>query len=140
MKFKIISLVVAVAVLSPTPEASAGLQLPLLGLARGNIENRIAEQCLNLTTQRQDALMDVMRSPCNSLAKPLTDCLIEETERSGQTIRVFKELLTNEFGDASELVVKRCMATAFKLPRTSFDGIQVRQLLDNLKTPGKKGH
>jgi hypothetical protein len=138
MNFKVASLVLAVAILSPIPKASAGLLSPLLGLARGSIENRITAQCLTLTTQRKDALMDVMRPPCNSLAKPLTDCLIEETERSGQTIRVFKELLTNEFGDASELVVKRCMAATFKLPRTSFDAIPVRQLVDNLKIPEKK--
>lgn len=132
------SLIVAITVLLPTAEASAGLLSPLLGLARGSIESRIAKQCFALTKPHQEVLMDKMRSPCNLLAKQLTDCLIEETERSGQTIRVFRELVTNDFGDASELVVKRCMATALKLPRTSFDDIPLLRLLNSLKTTAKK--
>jgi len=78
----------------------AGLLQPLLQMMRPKLESQLADQCQQLAKQAlRDAELDlepisgIEKQPCQALAKPISECLIRETSRSGRELGVISELL-----------------------------------------------
>jgi hypothetical protein len=112
------------------PPARAGLLTPLLSLARPQLESSLARQCLTYTAGSDLQLQDALAKPCEALARPIAGCLISQTEASGRAIGVISDLIAGRFGDASEVVVKRCLAITFGLPTETFTAVPLRRLAE----------
>jgi hypothetical protein len=65
------------------------------------------------------ALAANLEKPCRQLAAPVSRCLVEETDASGNSLAVVSDLLSGHLGETSELVVKRCAARLLGLPPTA---------------------
>jgi hypothetical protein len=108
--------------------AQASLLRPLMMLMRPQLENRLAEVCVEAAAGGQADLERSLRDPCRKLAVPTSKCLIEETDNSGRGLGVLSELLAGRFGDDTEEVVKRCLARMFGLPADSLKDVPLREL------------
>ena len=120
--------------------ARAGMFKPLLRLLQPSVENRLADQCRSLAAQAVDRkwssetlVRQAVEQPCRSLARPVSECLINETSRSGREWGVMTELLRGQIGDDSDVVIKRCLATLFGLPSSNLKTIPVQELVDRLR-------
>ena len=113
--------------------ARAGLLSPLLSLMRPQLEARLTAACQQWASGGDRNLEARMAPPCRALAGPTSRCLIEETERSGRSFGVMTELLAGRFGDASEVVVKRCAGRMLGLPADSFMDVPIRELARRFK-------
>jgi hypothetical protein len=121
--------------LRPAP-AAAGLLEPVLLLMRPQLENRLARLCVDTASGGRPELEASLQDPCRKLAVPTSKCLIEETDRSGRGLDVVTELVSGRFGDASEGVVKRCLAKMFGLPADSLKSVPLRELGQRFGTRG----
>lgn len=120
--------------------ARAGMLKPLLQLLQPSVENRLADQCKKLAAQAIDRewvsetlVRQAVEQPCRSLARPVSECLIRETSRSGREWGVLTELLRGQIGDDSDVVIKRCLATLLGLPSSDLETIPVQELVDRLR-------
>ena len=113
--------------------AQAGLLGPLLQLLRPQLELRLTSACVQWAGAGDQALGQRLQQPCRALAGPASRCLIEESERSGRTLAVLRDLAAGGLGDASELVVKRCASRLLGLPADSFADVPLRQLAERLR-------
>ena len=120
--------------------ARAGLLKPLLQLLQPSVENLLADQCRSLAAQAIDSewvseplVRQAVEQPCRSLARPVSECLIRETSRSGREWGVLTELLRGQIGDDSDVVIKRCLATLLGLPSSDLETIPVQELVDRLR-------
>ncbi len=111
----------------PRP-VSAGLLRPVLMLMRPQLENRLAEVCVEAAGGGRPDLERALQDPCRKLAIPTSRCLIEETDATGRGLGVLTEMLGGRFGDDSEVVVKRCLARMFGLPTDSLREVPLREL------------
>ena len=109
---------------SSTP-AEAGLFSPLLQLLRPRLERTIARECEQLGKRERQAVQEMIRGGCRSLAKPASACLLEETSRSGRELGVLQELISGRIGDDGEVVIKRCLSRLFGLPANSLETINL---------------
>lgn len=109
--------------------AAAGLLRPLLDLMQPQLETRLGAACVRQLAGDDVRLSDLLRQPCQALAKPTSRCLIEETDRSGRGLGVLSEMLAGRFGDDSEVVVKRCLAKQLGLPEASLQQLPLRELV-----------
>jgi hypothetical protein len=119
--------------LTAAPGARAGLLGPLLQLLRPQLESRLSSVCVQWASGGDAALAQRLQPPCRALAGPASRCLIEESERTGRTLAVLRELAGGGFGDDSELVVKRCAGRLLGLPAESFVEVPLRQLAERLR-------
>ena len=110
---------------APTP---ALLLAPVLQLFRPQLENRLAEACLATSAGTDPELRRVLQDPCQKIAGPTSRCLIEETDSSGRGLEVMREMMGGRLGDASEVVVKRCLARLLGLPADSLREVPLREL------------
>ena len=115
------------AMVAPQP-AAAGLLRPVLMLMRPQLENRLAQVCVETATGGRPELERALQDPCRKLAIPTSRCLIEETDSTGRGLGVLTEMLGGRFGDDSEVVVKRCLARMFGLPPESLKEVPLREL------------
>ena len=120
--------------------AQAGLLQPLLQLMRPKLESQLADQCQRLAKQTlRDAELDLEpfssmgKQPCQALAKPVSECLIRETSRSGRELGVISELLSGRIGDDAEVVIKRCLASMLGLKATDLQDVPVSELFQRLR-------
>ncbi len=113
--------------LSPV-DARAGLLAPILQLIRPQLETRLTEVCLTTAAGNDPDLRRLLQDPCHKLAGPTSRCLIEETDSSGRGLAVMREMVGGQLGDASEEVVKRCLARLFGLPADSLREVPLREL------------
>jgi hypothetical protein len=111
----------------PRP-AAAGLLRPVLMLMRPQLENRLAQVCVETATGGRPELERALQDPCRKLAISTSRCLIEETDATGRGLGVLTEMLGGRFGDDSEVVVKRCLARMFGLPPESLGDVPLREL------------
>jgi len=111
----------------PKP-AAAGLLRPVLMLMRPQLENRLAQVCVETAAGGRPELERALQDPCSKLAIPTSRCLIEETDATGRGLGVLTEMLGGRFGDDSEVVVKRCLARMFGLPADSLGEVPLREL------------
>jgi hypothetical protein len=107
-----VALAAAALLAAPSP-AAAGLLGPMLQLVRPQIERRLAKVCVEAAAGGIPDLERTLVQPCRQLARPTSQCLVEETGR---------------FGDDSEVVVKRCLARLFGLPADSLNDVPLRAL------------
>jgi hypothetical protein len=114
-------------------QAQAGLLGPLLQLLRPQLESQLTSACVQWASGGDQPLAQRLQQPCRALARPASRCLIEESERSGRTLAVIQELASGNFGDDSELVVKRCASRLLGLPADSFAAVPLRQLAERLR-------
>jgi hypothetical protein len=115
------------------PAAQAGLLSPIIGLARPRIETEITKQCLEITAGTSIDLLLVMELPCKALAKPITNCFLVQIEESGKILSIFSELMNSSFGEASELIAKRCAAKLLNLPINTFAQVPLKLIIDRNK-------
>lgn len=108
--------------------ARAGLLLPLLQLMRPKLESKLAKLCVETASGGQPTLEAKLEEPCQQLAKPTSACLVEETDATGQGLEVMADVLRGSFGNASESVVKRCLAKMLGLPADSLKEVPLREL------------
>lgn len=122
-----VALAAAALLAAPSP-AAAGLLGPMLQLVRPQIERRLAKVCVEAAAGGNPDLERTLVQPCRQLARPTSQCLVEETDRTGRGLGVITELLAGRFGDDSEVVVKRCLARLFGLPADSLNDVPLRAL------------
>ena len=118
----------------------AGLLQPLLQMMRPKLESQLADQCQQLAKQAlRDAELDlepisgIEKQPCQALAKPISECLIRETSRSGRELGVISELLAGRIGDDAEVVIKRCLASLLGFQATDLRDVPLGELFQQLR-------
>ena len=118
----------------------AGLLQPLLQMMRPKLESQLAHQCQQLAKQAlKDAELDLEpltsmgEQPCQALAKPVSECLIRETSRSGRELGVISELLSGRIGDDAQVVMKRCLASLLGLQATDLQDVPLGELFQRLR-------
>ena len=118
----------------------AGLLQPLLQMMRPKLESQFADQCQQLAKQAlKDAELDLEpltsmgEQPCQALAKPVSECLIRETSRSGRELGVISELLSGRIGDDAQVVIKRCLASLLGLQATDLQDVPLSELFQRLR-------
>jgi hypothetical protein len=128
-----------VALMAETSPAKAGLLAPMLQWIRPQLESRLVTLCLDNTAGSNPNLRRYLQDPCQKLAGPTSRCLIEETDHSGKGFEVMREMVGGRFGDASEVVVKRCLARMFGLPPESLREVPLRELGRRFGSAGQAG-
>ena len=123
--------------------AMAGLFQPLIQLLQPRIERQLVNQCRQLAEQALDGVADeiapkswlnsAVEQPCRTLARPVSECLIRETSRSGRELGVLTELLRGKVGDDAAVVIQRCLASLTGLPQSSLKQIPVQELMERLR-------
>ena len=123
--------------------AMAGLFQPLIQLLQPRIERQLVSQCRQLAEQALDGVADeiapkswlnsAVEKPCRTLARPVSECLIRETSRSGRELGVLTELLRGKVGDDAAVVIQRCLASLTGLPQSSLKQIPVQELMERLR-------
>ena len=120
--------------------AQAGLLQPLLQMMRPKLENQLADQCEQLAKQALrnaeldlEPLSSLGEQPCKALAKPVSECLLRETSRSGRELGVISELLAGRIGDDAEVVIKRCLASLLGFQATDLRDVPLGELFQRLR-------
>ena len=123
--------------------AKAGLFQPLIQLLQPRIERQLVSECRQLAEQALDGVADeiapkswlnsAVEQPCRTLARPVSECLIRETSRSGRELGVLTELLRGKVGDDAAVVIQRCLASLTGLPQSSLKQIPVQELMERLR-------
>ena len=120
--------------------AQAGLLQPLLQMMRPRLENQLAHQCQQLAKQAlRSAELDfepfgsLGEQPCQVLAKPVSECLLRETSRSGRELGVVSELLSGRIGDDAEVVIKRCLASLLGFQATDLQDVPLGEIFQRLR-------
>ncbi len=133
-------MLVAVSLIFSGGGVQAGLLQPLLQLMRPKLESQLADQCQQLAKQAlRDAELDLEpfsslgEQPCQAVAKPVSECLIRETSRSGRELGVISELLSGRIGDDAEVVIKRCLASLLGLQATDLQGVPLSEIFQRLR-------
>ncbi len=133
-------MLVAVSLIFSGGDVQAGLLQPLLQMMRPKLESQLADQCQQLAKQAlRDAELDLEpfsslgEQPCQAVAKPVSECLIRETSRSGRELGVISELLSGRIGDDAEVVIKRCLASLLGLQATDLQGVPLSEIFQRLR-------
>ena len=110
------------------PVLLTSLLLPVLQLMRPQLEQRLKTVCVETAAAGNPALAAKLEAPCGQLAKPTSQCLVEETAASGRSLAVLAEVIRGDFGPGSEAVLKRCLARMLGLPAESLRQIPLKEL------------
>ena len=123
--------------------AKAGLFQPLIQLLQPRVERQLVSECRQLAEQALDGvaneitpkswLNSAVEQPCRTLARPVSECLIRETSRSGRELGVLTELLGGRVGDDTSEVIRNCLASLIGLPQSSLNQIPVQELIERLR-------
>ena len=118
----------------------AGLLQPLLQMMRPKLENQLADQCQQLAKQALtnveldiEPFSNLGEQPCQAIAKPVSECLLRETSRSGRELGVISELLAGRIGDDAEVVIKRCLASLLGFQATDLRDVPLGELFQRLR-------
>ena len=118
----------------------AGLLQPLLQMMRPKLERELSDQCQALAKQAlQGAELDLEpfssmgEQPCQAIAKPVSECWIRETSRSGRELGGISELLSGRIGDDADVVIKRCLASLLGLQATDLQDVPLSELFQRLR-------
>lgn len=132
-----------VEVSSEHQDARAGLFQPLIQLLQPRIERQLVSECRQLAEQALDGvaaeiapkswLNNAVEQPCRTLARPVSECLIRETSRSGRELGVLTELLRGRVGDDASEVIQRCLVSLTDLPQSRLNQIPVQELIERLR-------
>ena len=123
--------------------AKAGLFQPLIQLLQPRIERQLVSECRQLAEQALDGvaaeiapkswLNSAVEQPCRTLARPVSECLVRETSRSGRELGVLTELLRGRVGDDARMVIKGCLASLTGLPQSSLNQSPFQELMERLR-------
>ena len=123
--------------------AKAGLFQPLIQLLQPRIERLLVSECRQLVEQTLDGvaaeiapkslLMSAVEQPCRTLARPVSECLVRETSRSGRELEVLTELLRGRVGDDARVVIGRCLASLTGLPQSSLNQSPIQELMERFR-------
>mgnify|MGYP007116335709 FL=1 len=118
----------------------AGLLQPLLQMMRPKLERQLADQCQQLAKRTLkgaeldlEPFISMGKQPCQAISKPVSECLIRETSRSGRELGVISELLSGRIGDDAEVVIKRCLASLLGLQATDLQDVPLSELFQRLR-------
>ena len=107
---------------------------------RPKLENQLADQCQQLAKQALtnaerdiEPFSNLGEQPCQAIAKPVSECLLRETSRSGRELGVISELLAGRIGDDAEVVIKRCLASLLGLQATDLQDVPLSELFQRLR-------
>ena len=123
--------------------AQAGLFQPLIQLLQPRIERQLVSECRQLAEQALDGvaaeiapkswLNSAVEQPCRTLARPVSECLIRETSRSGRELGVLTELLRGRVGDDARVVIRRCLVSLTGLSQSSLNQSPVQELMERFR-------
>ena len=117
--------------------AEASILKPLLLLLAPRLESSLQQECTKLISGVEPELIKPMAKVCKTISKPIASCLINQADTSGRALGVIKEMIQGKFGDDSELVVKRCIASILLLPLDTFSDVPLKKFIDQLKETSK---
>jgi hypothetical protein len=110
------------------PVLLTSLLLPVLQLMRPQLEQRLKTVCVETGASGNAALAAKLEGPCAQLARPTSQCLVQETADSGRSLAILGEMVRGDFGADSEVVVKRCLARMLGLPADSLQAVPLKEL------------
>jgi len=110
------------------PVLLTSLLLPVLQLMRPQLEQRLKTVCVETGASGDAALAATLEGPCAQLARPTSQCLVQETADSGRGLAILGEMVRGDFGADSEVVVKRCLARMLGLPADSLQAVPLKEL------------
>ena len=110
------------------PVLLASLLLPVLQLVRPQLEQRLKTVCVETAAAGNARLAAKLEAPCAQLARPTSQCLVEETASSCRGLAVLGDLIRSDFGPDSEVVLKRCLARMLGLPADTLQQVSLREL------------
>ncbi|KZR86231.1 hypothetical protein [Synechococcus sp. MIT S9508] len=123
--------------------AKAGLFQPLIQLLQPRIERLLVSECRHLAEQTLDGvaaeiapkslLKTAVEQPCRTLARPVSECLVRETSRSGRELGVLTEIVRGRVGDDALVVIRRCLASLTGLPQSSLNQRPVQALMERFR-------
>nr|WP_242036327.1 hypothetical protein [Cyanobium sp. FACHB-13342] len=102
--------------------------MPVLQLMRPQLEQRLKTVCVETGSSGNAALAAKLESPCAQLARPTSQCLVQETADSGRSLAILGDMIRGDLGTDSEVVVKRCLAKMLGLPADSLQAIPLKEL------------
>ena len=97
---------------------------------------KLAEQTLNGVAAEiapKSLLRSAVEQPCRTLARPVSECLVRETSRSGRELEVLTELLRGRVGDDARAVIRRCLASLTGLPQSSLNQSPIQELMERFR-------
>lgn len=110
------------------PVLLTSLLLPVLQLMRPQLEQRLKTVCVETGSSGNAALAAKLEAPCAQLARPTSQCLVQETADSGRSLAILGDMIRGDLGTDSEVVVKRCLAKMLGLPADSLQAIPLKEL------------
>lgn len=110
-----------------------GVLLPLIMLLKPQVKSHLKEECIKMTAGSNDTLIAAMDKPCKIISESLSDCLIREAEKSGKILSILSDLISKNYGDASESVTKTCIASTLGLPKESLDKVPLAALIEAMQ-------
>ena len=110
------------------PVLLTSLLLPVLQLMRPQLEQRLKTVCVETGSSGNAALAAKLEAPCAQLARPTSQCLVQETADSGRSLAILGDMIRGDLGTDSEGVVKRCLAKMLGLPADSLQAIPLKEL------------
>lgn len=115
-----------------------GILLPLMMLLKPQVKSHIKQECVKMTAGTNDVLVEAMSKPCQLIAESLSDCLIKEAENSGKILPIVSDVISRNYGDASEAVTKKCIALTLGLPKNSLDKVPLAALIETMQNRKEK--
>ena len=119
--------------------AYLGILLPLMMLLKPQVKNHITQECVKMTAGTDDVLVEAMSKPCQLIAESLSDCLIKEAENSGNILPILSDVTSKNYGDASEAITKKCIASTIGLPKNTLDKVPLAALIETMQNRKEKG-
>lgn len=113
--------------------AYLGILLPLIMLLKPQVKAHIKDECIKMTAGINDELIVAMDKPCKLIAESLSDCLIKESEKSGKILQIVSDLISKNYGNASEAVTQKCIASTLGLPENSLDKVPLAVLINTMQ-------
>ena len=122
----------------PKTFAYFGVLLPLMMLLKPQVKSHIRQECVKMTAGTNNILIEAMSKPCQLIAESLSDCLIKEAENSGKILPIVSDVISRNYGDASEALTKKCIALTLGLPKNSLDKVPLAALIETLQNRKEK--
>ena len=123
----------------PKTFAYFGILLPLMMLFKPQVKSHIRQECVKMTAGTNNILIEAMSKPCQLIAESLSECLIKEAENSGNILPILSDVISKNYGDASEAITKKCIASTIGLPKNILDKVPLAALIETMQNRKEKG-
>ena len=115
----------------------------MIQLLQPGIERQLVSECGQLAAQALDGsaseiapkswVNSAVEQPYRTLARPVSECLVRETSRSGRELGVLTELLRGRVGDDARALIRRCLASLTGLSQSSLNQSPVQELMERFR-------